>query len=223
VPSIMLAYGFFLPLGAAGVGLGIGDARLWPGGLAVFLVHLALSVLVGALTLFVLRFKPARASGYLLPLAVVLTAALLVFLFTGMVDMLRDGITSASHRLPTATFTPTATSAPSRTSTPTLQPDVSITPTLTLTPEPVTLYAIVAAPQGDGAYLRAEPSSTGAVVTTILNGFVLEMLNETQTVNDVVWVHVRMANGVEGWILQEVIAEATLTPTITERPVTPTP
>ena len=223
VPSIMLAYGFFLPLGAAGIGLGIGEARLWPGGVAVFLVHLAFSLLLGALTLVILRFKPARAAGYLLPLAVLLAALLPLVLFTGLAAALRDGITAAGHRLPSPTPTPTLTAAPSQTSTPITYLEPSETPTLTATVEPVALFALVAAPSGDGAYLRAEPGSSGAVVTTILNGFLLELLNETQIVDGVTWVHVRMANGVDGWILQTNIAEATLTPTVTERPLTATP
>lgn len=224
VPSIMLAYGLFLPLGAAGIGLGIGEVRMWPGGVAVFFVHLSLSVLVGALTLAILRFKPTKASGYLLSLLVGLTAMLVLILFTGLVAVLRDGITSASHRVPTVTPTPIATSVLSRTWTPTASLEPSVSPSLTPTIEPVTLYAIVSAPRGDGAYLRSKPGTDGAVVTTILNGFVLELLNESQTIDNVVWVHVRMANGVEGWILQEVITEATLTPISTRNATeTPTP
>ncbi len=70
LPSIMLAYGLFLPLSAGGVGLGIGAASIWPNGVLVFLVHLALATLVAGITLAALRFKPAKASGIILPIII---------------------------------------------------------------------------------------------------------------------------------------------------------
>ncbi len=71
VASVMLAYGMFLPVSAAGIGLGlgkdVGGVTLWPNGLLVSLVYLALAMLVGGIILLAMHFKPMKASGYILP------------------------------------------------------------------------------------------------------------------------------------------------------------
>ena len=68
----MLAYGLFLPISAAGIGLGIGKdidgVALWPNGMLVLLVHLTLAMLVGGIVLMAMRFKPIKASGIILPI-----------------------------------------------------------------------------------------------------------------------------------------------------------
>src|SRR5512139_237365 len=58
LPSALLAYELFLPLSAAGFGLGSGVGEMWPAGLFVFLVHLAWGTFFGLITLFFLRFYP---------------------------------------------------------------------------------------------------------------------------------------------------------------------
>ena len=45
LPSAALAAGLFLPLSAAGFGLGSGIEYLWPDGLVIFVVHLAWATL----------------------------------------------------------------------------------------------------------------------------------------------------------------------------------
>src|SRR3990172_12425979 len=47
LPSALLAYELFLPLSAAGFGLGSGTAEIWPQGLFVFFVHLAWATFFG--------------------------------------------------------------------------------------------------------------------------------------------------------------------------------
>src|SRR6266542_957588 len=47
LPSALLAYELFLPLCAAGFGLGSGVSGLWPQGLFVFIVHLAWATFFG--------------------------------------------------------------------------------------------------------------------------------------------------------------------------------
>jgi len=56
LPSALLAYELFLPLCAAGFGLGSGVVEIWPQGLFVFFVHLAWATFFGLITLFFLRF-----------------------------------------------------------------------------------------------------------------------------------------------------------------------
>ncbi len=63
LPSVMLAYEFFLPLSAGGFGLGSGIGAIWPYGLLVFLVHFAWAGLFGLITLLALRFCPPTCRG----------------------------------------------------------------------------------------------------------------------------------------------------------------
>src|SRR5512135_3093884 len=63
LPSVMLAYGFFLPLSAGGFGLGSGVGSIWPHGLLVFLVYFAWTGVFGLITLMALRFLPAKVAG----------------------------------------------------------------------------------------------------------------------------------------------------------------
>lgn len=65
LPSALLTYGLFLPLCAAGFGLGsgIGLEEIWPQALFVFLVHFAWATFFGILSLFFLRFYPTSFGG----------------------------------------------------------------------------------------------------------------------------------------------------------------
>lgn len=219
LPSLMLAYGLFLPLSAGGVGWGLGVQPLWPNGALVFLTHLALSILVGVLTLAALRFKPLKASGYLLPILLgLLSLAALVYL-TGLTSVIRDGIiatrrssvpTASTLVLPSVTPTATQTPMPSPTSV-TSTPMPSETPTAVVTPEPAPIYAVISAPaQYGGAVVRAEPA-TGAGIAILNNGTLVQVLPGIKSVNGDIWAHIRMADNVEGWVLQDVLLATTLT------------
>jgi len=63
LPSALLTYGLFLPLCAAGFGLGSGVGEIWPQGLYVFFVHLAWATFFAIITLFFLRFYPTSPGG----------------------------------------------------------------------------------------------------------------------------------------------------------------
>jgi hypothetical protein len=227
--SVMLAYGLFLPISAAGIGLGIGKGvggvTLWPNGMLVSLVHLALATLVGGIVLVGMRFKPMRASGYLLPIFLGLLSLMVLVVLTGLVAFIRDEITASRHMAPTPTILiipPSATPTVFQTSTPipTSLPSATFSPTLTLQPTPV--YAVIAAdPKYGGALVRSEPSSSGTQLATLLNGSIVQVLPDIQNDGSITWVRVRV-NNIEGWVLQSVLAATTLVPT----PVptfTPTP
>ncbi len=216
--SVMLAYGVFLPISAAGIGLGIGreigGVTLWPNGLLVSLVHLTLAILAGGIILMAMHFKPIRASGYILPVFIGLLSVATLVVLTGLVALIRDGITSARTVVPTATILIVPTSSPIviRTATPSPTSLPSSTYTLTPTLVPTPAYAIMAASTGGGALLRTEPGSgSGTVIMVISNGILVEVLPETQLVLSTMWVKIRV-NNVEGWVMQTVLAATTQVP-----------
>lgn len=59
LPSVIIAYFFFLPINASGFGLGSGLPDVWLPGLLVFFTHLALASLCGLITLFALKLRPS--------------------------------------------------------------------------------------------------------------------------------------------------------------------
>jgi hypothetical protein len=223
----MLAYGLFLPVSAAGIGLGIGKSidgvSLWPNGMLVLLVHIALATLVGGIVLTAMHFKPRRRSGYLLPIFLSLLSLAALVVFTGLVTFIRDGIATTRHvaATPTILILPSSTPIVSQTSTPiptnTPSATLSFTPTLLSTPS----YAMISSSSGGGALLRSEPGS-GTVRTAISNGVLVEVLPEIQSVGNVTWVRVRVFN-YDGWVLQTVLTATTLTPTPVPPTTTPTP
>ena len=225
--SVMLAYGLFLPVSAAGIGLGIGKSidgvSLWPNGMLVLLVHIALATLVGGIVLTAMHFKPRRRSGYLLPIFLSLLSLAALVVFTGLVTFIRDGIATTRHvaATPTILILPSSTPIVSQTSTPiptnTPSATLSFTPTLLSTPS----YAMISSSSGGGALLRSEPGS-GTVRTAISNGVLVEVLPEIQSVGNVTWVRVRVFN-YDGWVLQTVLTATTLTPTPVPPTTTPTP
>jgi len=229
--SVMLAYGLFLPVSAAGIGLGIGKdiggVTLWPNGLLVFLVHLALATLVGGIVLVAMRFKPMRASGYLLPIFLGLLTLMTLVVLTGLVTFIRDGITAARHMAPTLTPTtlilPSTTPIVVQTSTPlpTSMPSATLSPAFTLQPTPV--YALIAAdPMYGGAIVRTEPG-VGTQLAILNNGTIVQVLPEIENVDGITWVRIRV-NNLEGWVLQAILAATTLTPTpVPTSTFTPTP
>ena len=227
--SVMLAYGLFLPVSAAGIGLGIARSingvSLWPNGVLVALVHLSLAMLVGGIVLLGNRFKPVRASGVLLTIVIGLVSMVILVVFTGLVSLIRNGITVTRHIAPTPTMLilPSATPSLMRTSTPVPTLTPSITATITPTALPTVAYAVISAdPLYGGAVVRTEP---GAVtqLTTLENGTLVEILPDIQIIGTNPWVHIRYGNQ-EGWVLQIVLKGTTLTPTyVPSKTITPTP
>ena len=226
LPSIMLAYGLFLPLSAGGVGLGIGSTPIWPDGVLVFVVHLALAVLVGIITLAALRFRPAGVIGYFLPILIgILSLAALVY-FTGLTTFIRDAIITTRSVEPTPTILVLPSKTPTSTSTPTSSPTLTATgtATFTTTPQPTPAYAVITSPSGGGALVRSEPGA-GTVLTVLSNGIIVQVLPEIQSVQGLNWVRViwKDVNGdVNGWILTTVLTATTETPPVLPT-LTPTP
>ena len=231
VSSVAIAYGLYLPVGAAGFGLTSGISGLWPDGLALFLVHLVWAVIAAIIVLAILGLRPLNAQGYALSAVYGLAGLILAALMfnqpfavsTGNAPA-PGGITSgftAQKPSPQPSSTPsplpdtptspppatrTATSTPTRTLVPTR------TPTITITPVPTPVWARINASEGNGALVREEANYTATVVQSLLNGTLVEVLPEVKESEGVAWVHVRLVNGKEGWIVRTLLRTATPAP-----------
>jgi hypothetical protein len=243
LPSAMLAFAFYLPLSAAAVGLGSGVPGIWPSGLIVFLIHFGLASLIAVVTLIIMGFRPYSLAGYGLGTALILAGILGLFLLGGFGSALASQLdtsawlgTGLSGLDPTATPTlvpptptgtsvtpasatatpPPATATATLTSTPTatLLFPTPETPTGTPLPNPTPVYARIQSIEGDGIAMRLEPG--GGLLTTLLNGILVEVISDVQRVGNFNWVKVRAVTGsgtFEGWVIQSYLRLATPAPT----------
>ena len=225
-PSVALAYTLYLPLVVAGFGLGSGAPHLFPDALVVFAIHLAWGVVLGAITLAFLGFRPMTFLGYTLGGVVTLIG---VALAVGV------GAFSATlgwfgSPLAVATYTPTTTSTltpipPTSTHTftpipPSLTPTITVTPTntpiptRTYTPSPVPVYARIG--PAEGALIRSAPGFSSTVLYNgvgVMQGTLVQLLGSAQEVDGSLWVHVLVIEDKrEGWILQSLLMIATPEP-----------
>lgn len=238
LPSALLTYGLFLPLSAAGFGLGsgVGLGEIWPQGLYVFLVHFSWATFFAILSLFFVRFYPTSAGGLSLTGIILLVLITVLISLTGFgrwameqtglstpvpatVTVTLDSPTKAPTITPSPNdatvpigvpaLTSTRTPVVTRTSRPTLAP--TETSTATITAEPTPIIAIIRASEGGGAFIREKPG--GIVIKTLGNGATVTIVpNDFQEFNNVIWVHVFVIvndERVEGWMLQSVLQTAT--------------
>ena len=228
ISSVAIAYALYAPLAAAGFGLGSGVDFLWPDGLVVFAIHLALATLLGAGTLAVMGFRPYTLFGYSLGVAVLLAGILLAIgaIGAGTVFLTKAGLPTQSPT-PTLTLTSTPTSTPTPVPpTDTLTPTLTLTPTNTLTqtplPSPTPVLARIQVAGGLGAILRAEPA--GPPLTSLINGTLVQILpDQPVNINGSVWVKVLvLESGLEGWILSALLETATPQPELAIPTTTPT-
>lgn len=239
LPSVLIAYAFYLPIGAMGFGIGSGLPNVWLQGLLVFLVHFAMTSILGLITLFILRLRPSAGGVVLSGIAIAVFAGILIFLTGSGSPSRTEAVTEATPNEQAAapSSTPELVSAPDPSSTPvvasaaTRTPTASNitpspvpltleitlpptdTPTITLTIQPTPVYGKVAANEGGGANLRDAPG--GTYIMTLLNGTIVETYSEFQVLNNITWVKVyAQVNGqtIEGWLLESVISYATPAP-----------
>jgi hypothetical protein len=226
VASVALSYEIFLPLAVAGIGLLSGIPHLWPDGLVVFAVHLALASILGAVTLIILGFRPLTLFGFTIGGVIILAAVIALIGLSG-VGAVFWGKIALPTPFPTATQTITITPSPTVTatvtSTPvpqteTIPPTTTPSPTASKTSSPIPsttpVYALVAVPEDlKGAILRAEPGFNQEIITSALNGTLVEIFSEAPVeVDNVLWLNVRLPDGREGWMLQTALIAATPAP-----------
>jgi uncharacterized membrane protein len=227
VASAAIAYELYLPAGVAGFGLSSGLESLWPDGLLLFFIHLVWAALIGTLVLGVLGLRPLKATGYVLS-ALYAVIGIVTVMFSlnaaqGLQGPTLPEVQVGAIQAQTITPSPTASSRPSQTPsrtpetpTPTITRTRTLvptgTPTLTITPVPTPVWAQINASEGGGALIRAEPSYNAAVIQSLLNGTLVEVLPEVVTDGGVAWVHVRLVNEKEGWIVRTLLRTATPAP-----------
>jgi Domain of unknown function (DUF389)/Bacterial SH3 domain len=224
--SVALAYALYLPLTIAGIGLTSGFTHLWPDGLVLYVVHLAWAVLIGAITLLFMGYRPLTLFGYTLGGAVIMLGIVLLVGFSSISAIFGafGPPMALPTSIPTETLTvtpvpPTATDTttpvpPTHTLTPSLTPTLTTAPSPTFTTTPTPVYArIDAGEESTGANLRAEPGFSGAVITAIMNGTLVQVYPDSVEVDDRQWAHVNvLPDGPEGWVLQNLLLVATPAP-----------
>lgn len=223
VASVALAYELYIPIAAAGFGLTSGVPHLWPDGLVVFAIHLAWTVIISAITLVVLGFRPLTLFGYTIGGVVALLSIIFLIGLSGAgaavsgqiaLPTLAPSATSPPTATTTLTPTVTATLMPTGTQPPTFTPSITPIPSQTPLPSATPVYAIINAPEEyGGAILRDGPSFANPYLVSVSNGTLIEILSDKPTEQDkVLWLHVRIPDGREGWMIQSAILAATPMP-----------
>jgi hypothetical protein len=103
--------------------------------------------------------------------------------------------------MPTQTPTPAATATLVPTGTPTGTPAPTVTPTAT--PEPELLVGVLATVNGTGAQqlkMRAAPGLDQQLLSTLLDGTRLRVLEGPQTKDGYSWWKVQTEDGLQGWV-----------------------
>lgn len=119
LPSVLIAYVFFLPISAGGFGLGSGLQGVWPQGLFVFLAHFAFASVLGLITLYALRLRPSTGGIIFSGITILLFVGIL-FIVTGSGFPKKEAVivsTSTPVMQPSALPTLTASLPPTTTST----------------------------------------------------------------------------------------------------------
>ena len=220
LPSVLIAYAFYLPISAAAFGLGSGLKGVWPQGLLVFLTHFALASVLGLITLYALRLRPSFGGIIFSGIALVLFAGtLLILMGSGFpsaveADVAASTPTAQISALPSSTpnLPPTTTNSPRPSSTPAARttPTVDNTSTTeTPTAVPLTLEVTLPPTETPTITLTIQPSPiyakisaneggganlrqtpNGKYLVTLLNGTIVETYSEFSVVNSVTWIHV---------------------------------
>jgi hypothetical protein len=229
VASVALAYAIYIPVGVAGFGLTSAVSGLFPEALKVAGVHLFSVLLVGALVLILLKLRPFTFFGYLLTAVLLGVGVYTLIVSSALGSALQKQmqpfietteINASQSAIALAFTTPTETpqpaistiATPSNATTPTNTVPPTRTATITITPKPTPVWAMVFTNNEDysGVIVRKVPA--GEYLTSLLNGQVVQVLPDTQTVGSTVWAHIILEDGREGWIARHLLMTATPVP-----------
>jgi uncharacterized membrane protein len=215
VASVAVAYELYIPIAVAGFGITSRAAGLWPDGLIVFLVNLAWTALVVTIVLVIMRLRPKTAFGYGLAMSIVLICLVILIALLGFGTAVSTQLAlptpiSSATPLPTETVTPSLEPSATETLTPSLIPTNTETPTLTI--EPTLAQAFIKSENTTGANIRESPNFGSKVIASVLNGYLVVILPDTFEDGTTSWVHVRLNDGREGWIVRDLLTTATPSP-----------
>jgi len=229
VASVALAYEIYLPVGVAGFGLTSKVSGLFPEALKVAGVHLFWVLLVGAIVLMILKLRPFTFFGFLLTAALIGAGIYALVVTSALGSAVERQIAPFATRTPktptqdsgliflsTATRTPLPPSSPTDTPQPlvtatnTLMP--SPTATVTITPKPTPVWAQVFTTIANGVRVRKEPGFNGEIIAYLLNNQLVQVLDDTRSMDGNIWAHVILEDGREGWIVRNLLITATPVP-----------
>lgn len=219
IASAAVVYEVALPVGVAGVGLVLGDVNLWQGALLTAGLHLTWAVVAGIAAFTVLGFRPLTGSSGSLAASIVIMG---VVALVGAMGLGASVLASMPTPPPTPTATgthtpppsPTYTASPTWTGTATQTPTATYTSTPTPTATPV--VAIIDLPSDQAGRLRDEPD--GVTIGLIAGSDPFEIIGGPTELDGDIWWLVRSSQGLEGWLLGELLATVTPTPSITPTP-----
>ncbi len=233
LPSVAIAYELYGPLAIAGFGFGSGQPHLWPDGLVLFGIHLAVMAIGGTVVFMLLGIKPLKFLGYTLGSLVAIISIVAVIGLSSAGAIVGGKIAMPTEE-PTATLTATPlppSSTPTETPIPptlTLTPTVPTatntpppTPTSTITPIPTPFYAEIAVSEEfAGAYIRSEPKfDPENIITSLVNGTVVEIIDPSPSFDEesnYYWLHIRFTNEdgqkQDGWIIESLLLISTPRP-----------
>lgn len=219
LPSVILAYAFYLPVSAAGFGLGANLEGVWPQAAQVALVHLTWATLFGILALASLRFRPRSFGGFIVSLLLTLSLLAGLLTWTGWgraaLDLTRGttpppALSEVEGPVPTSYFplTPTLSGSPPPRPNPspsaTLpRPSATASPSPTVegaaeTPAETVTPSITIEPtpifarinSPEGGGAKVRNSPGGEYLLTLSNGFFVEVLGETEERMGVIWAKI---------------------------------
>jgi hypothetical protein len=169
---------------------------------------LALSLGGGALNLPVMPPIPSL-SGMVFPASALRTTPSPASVSNGLHP------TTTSSMTPYAGSTPALTldaALPARPGTPTHTLVPTRTPTITVTAQATPVWARINAKGSNGALVRSDPQYDSAVIQSLLNGIVIQVLPDVSASDGVTWVKIRTIEGKEGWIVRALLSTATPAP-----------
>ena len=219
LPSVVIAYAFYLPINAGGFGLGSGVEGIWPQGILVFFAHFMLASILGLITLLALRLRPSARGIFFSGIALLLFSGILFRLMgSGFPSTAERAASVVSTSTPTTQPSPLPSSTPSLPATTTSGPRPLRTPTISATPNgtitgtttdlpisAVTLsvtesptITLTIAPQiisgkvsaEEGGGANLRQTPNGKYLMTLDNGTVVEIQSDFRQVNGITWVHV---------------------------------
>jgi hypothetical protein len=216
MPSLVVSYGCLYPLCAAAQLTAAGDGQAALAAALAWGIRFCLALLASVGTYLAFGFHPSErnARAYAGMAAAGAAGLALILAWAGRAEpAVRPAGSPEPILLPSSS--PTSTTIPSLTPTGTISPLPSETPrpSLTFTPTPTPVPAVVHGTGGQGVFLRDAPGLSGIKIASLQEGDTVEVLGPPVEKDGTLWIPVRTAEGISGWMALEYCA--TVTPTST--------